>query len=119
MERIDALADKAKRTLGDFGYANVHIKVGDGTLGWQEFAPFDKIIVTASSLNIPSPLVDQLSKGGSMVIPAGSRFTQRLILLEKSEQGRVSERDVCGCVFVPLIGRYGWESSEDATYGMQ
>jgi len=109
VERIGALADKAKQALEDFGYNNIHIKVDDGTLGWQEFAPFNKIIVTASSLNIPSPLVDQLLKGGDMVIPVGSRFTQRLILLEKSEHGRVTERDVCGCVFVPLIGRYGWE----------
>lgn len=111
VERIGALADKAKQALEDFGYNNIHIKVDDGTLGWQEFSPFNKIIVTASSLNIPSPLVDQLLKGGSMVMPVGSRFTQRLILLEKSEQGRVTERDVCGCVFVPLIGKYGWSNA--------
>ena len=96
---------------GFFNYKNIHIKVDDGTLGWQEFAPFNKIVVTASSLSIPGPLLDQLSKGGKMVMPVGSRFTQRLILLEKSEQGRVSEKDICGCVFVPLIGRYGWEDT--------
>lgn len=111
VERIGALADKAKQALEDFDYNNIHIKVDDGTLGWQEFSPFNKIIVTASSLNIPSPLVDQLLKGGSMVIPVGSRFTQCLILLEKSEQGRVTEKDVCGCVFVPLIGKYGWSNA--------
>jgi len=111
VERIGILADKARHSLQDFGYKNIRIKVDDGTLGWQEFAPFNKIVVTASSLSIPSPLLDQLSKGGKMVMPVGSRFTQRLILLEKSEQGRVSEKYLCGCVFVPLIGRYGWEDS--------
>ena len=109
VERIDMLAEKAKKVLGDMGYGNVFIKVGDGTLGWQEFAPFDKIVVTASSLDIPTPLLDQLSQAGKMVMPLGPRYAQRLMVLEKSKKGLVSRRDTCGCVFVPLIGRYGWE----------
>lgn len=109
IERIGILAKKAEAALGDMGYKNINIKIDDGTLGWREFAPFNKIVVTASSLSIPGSLVDQLLKGGKMVIPIGSRFTQRLMLLEKSEQGYVSEKDITGCVFVPLIGRYGWE----------
>lgn len=111
VERIDTLAENAKKVLGELGYGNVFIKVGDGTLGWQEFAPFDKIVVTASSMDVPAPLLDQLSQAGKMVMPVGPRYTQRLMVLEKSKKGLVSRRDVCGCVFVPLIGRYGWEDS--------
>ena len=107
IERIEGLAKKAGKALEEFGYKNIHIKTGDGTLGWQEHAPFDRIIVTASSQGVPQPLLDQLREGGRMVMPVGSRFTQRLLVLEK-EKGRVSERDVCGCVFVPLIGEFGW-----------
>ncbi|NQT75607.1 MAG: protein-L-isoaspartate(D-aspartate) O-methyltransferase [Candidatus Omnitrophica bacterium] len=107
IERIEGLAKKAGKVLEEFGYKNIHIKTGDGTLGWQEHAPFDKIIVTASSQDAPQPLLDQLREGGKMVMPVGSRFTQRLLVLEK-EKGRISERDVCGCVFVPLIGEFGW-----------
>ena len=112
IERIEVLAAKARRILEGLSYKNVHIKIGDGTLGWEEHAPFDKIIVTASSPGIPRPLLDQLSEGGKMVIPVGTRFTQRLTLLEKSEGGRLSEQDVCGCVFVPLIGEYGWKDTD-------
>ena len=110
IERIESLSSKAKKILGELGYKNIHIKTGDGTLGQQEFAPFDKIIVTASSPHIPRPLLDQLSWGGKMVIPIGSRITQRLMLLEKAEHRRqIFEKDVCGCVFVPLIGEHGWK----------
>lgn len=108
VERIEGLAVKAGKILEELGYKNIKIKAGDGTLGWQEFAPFDKIIVTASSPEVPRPLLNQLSNGGRMVIPVGSRFTQRLVLLEKDGRGKVSEREVCGCVFVPLIGEFGW-----------
>lgn len=113
IERIDVLANKARHILEELGYKNTHIRIGDGTLGWQEFAPFDKIIVTASAPDIPAPLLDQLSNGGKLVMPVGPRFTQRLMLLEKTQKGRIAERDVCGCVFVPLIGNYGWKG-EDA-----
>jgi len=108
IERIDSLALKAKGVLEDLGYKNIHTKVGDGTLGWQEFAPFDKIVVTASSPEVPRPLLDQLSEGGKLIIPVGPRFTQRLLVLEKMKGGEISEKDICGCVFVPLIGKYGY-----------
>jgi protein-L-isoaspartate(D-aspartate) O-methyltransferase len=87
----------------------IRIKIDDGTLGWEEFAPFDKIVVTASSPNVPSPLLDQLSEGGKLVIPVGSRLTQRLMLIEKLKGGRFTEKDVSSCVFVPLIGVHGWK----------
>ena len=113
VERIESLANKARDTLAGMGYNNIHIKIGDGTLGWQEFVPFDKIIVTASSGNIPRPLIDQLREGGKMVIPIGPRFSQRMLLLEK-QKGRIMEKDVCGCVFVPLIGEHGWRENSAA-----
>jgi protein-L-isoaspartate(D-aspartate) O-methyltransferase len=111
IERIELLAIKAEKVLKKFGYKNVHIKTGDGTLGWQESAPFDKIIVTAGSLDIPGQVLGQLSRGGKMVIPIGSRFSQRLILSEKDKKGGIFKKDICGCVFVPLVGKYGWEEN--------
>ncbi|MBU1887678.1 MAG: protein-L-isoaspartate(D-aspartate) O-methyltransferase [Candidatus Omnitrophica bacterium] len=112
VECVDVLAEKAKGILSELGYGNIRIKVGDGTLGWQEFAPFDKIIVTASSPDIPGPLIDQLAAGGKLVIPVGPRVSQRLILVEKSEKGCITKSDKTGCVFVPLIGKYGWSESD-------
>lgn len=109
IERIGALAEKAGHVLKKQNYKNIQIKIGDGTLGWQEFAPFDKIVVTAGSSDIPQPLLGQLSKGGRLVIPVGSRLSQKLVLVEKHKDSNILEKDICGCVFVPLIGRYGWE----------
>ena len=108
IERIDTLAVRSEGVLKDLGYKDVNIKVGDGTLGWKEESPFDKIIVTASYQDVPGPLLDQLSEGGKLVIPVGPRSTQRLLVLEKDKEGVVSKRDICGCVFVPLIGKYGY-----------
>ena len=116
IERIREIGLKAQEVLKDSGYRNIEIKIDDGTLGWEVHAPFDKIIVTASSQGVPGPLLEQLSNNGKMVMPVGPRAAQRLMLLEKDSQGRVSEKDVCGCVFVPLIGKHGW-SNEDVTYG--
>ena len=109
IERIEKLANKARLLFEKLDYRNIYIKIGDGTLGWQEFSPFEKIVVTAASPQIPMPLLDQLKVGGRLVIPIGPRFSQRLIVLEKSREGRISEKDICGCVFVPLIGQYGRE----------
>ncbi|MFC1666730.1 protein-L-isoaspartate(D-aspartate) O-methyltransferase [Candidatus Omnitrophota bacterium] len=110
LERMKSLAVKARDLLKSLGYGNIEIKTCDGTLGYEAHAPFDKIVVTASSPNVPKPLLDQLSACGKMVIPIGSRFSQTLVLIEKPNKGRVSEKDVCGCVFVPLVGRHGWSN---------
>jgi len=109
IERIEEQASNARLLLEKLGYKNIHIKKGDGTLGWEEFAPFEKIVVTAASPQVPEPLLDQLKEGGKLVIPIGPRFSQRLLVLEKSREGRISEKDICGCVFVPLIGQHGRE----------
>lgn len=109
IERIRSLALRARQLLYDLGYFNVEIKVFDGTFGWIEKSPFDAIIVTAGSPDIPKPLVDQLAMGGRLVIPVGDALTQDLFRVTKTEKGLIKE-DLGGCRFVKLIGKYGWES---------
>ena len=94
----------AERRLKHLGYKNVKTKVGDGYLGWPEYAPFDKIIVTCSPENVPKPLVDQLREGGRMVIPLGERFHQDIYLLEK-KQGKLVRKQLIPTLFVPMTGR--------------
>ena len=107
VERIKMLADRARLNLDRLGYRSVAIKVYDGTYGWKEMAPFDAIVVTAGSPDIPAPLVEQLKEGGRMVIPVGARFGQTLLKIVKTPRGPVTERSI-PCVFVPLIGNHGW-----------
>jgi protein-L-isoaspartate(D-aspartate) O-methyltransferase len=108
VERIRTLAIKARKLLYELGYFNVEIKIFDGTYGWAEKGPFDAIIVTAGSPDIPQPLYEQLSMGGRLVIPVGDVSLQDLFLITKTEEGMKKE-DLGGCRFVKLIGRYGWE----------
>lgn len=108
IERIRSLAIKARKLIYELGYFNVEIKIFDGTYGWVEKGPFDAIIVTAGSPDIPQPLFDQLVMGGRLVIPIGDAFIQDLFRVTKTEEGMKKE-DLGGCRFVKLIGRYGWE----------
>ena len=108
VERVKPLADKARVQLDRLGYKSVAIKVYDGTYGWKEMAPFDAIMVTAGSPDIPAPLVEQLKAGGRMVIPVGDRYGQQLITVVKTAEGMITERSI-PCVFVPLIGNHGWK----------
>ena len=106
VERYDDLADRASAILGK--YQNVHVRIGDGTEGWPEHAPYDGIIVTAGAPGAPQPLLDQLTDGGRLVIPVGGSFSQTLVVYKR--HGEVfDETTVCGCVFVPLVGKYGWK----------
>lgn len=107
VERYKTLADKAEEILKELGYKNIKIKVGDGTIGWEEHAPYDGIIVTAGAPDIPKSLLSQLNENGRLVIPVGGRFSQVLTLVEKKKD-RFTTQDICGCVFVPLIGKEGW-----------
>jgi protein-L-isoaspartate(D-aspartate) O-methyltransferase len=107
IERITSLSEKAQKVLSELGYTNISIKVDDGTLGWQEFSPFDAIIVTAASPEIPQSLIKQLAEGGRLTIPVGGAFGQMLVLVNK-HKGKVETKEICGCVFVPLIGKYGY-----------
>jgi protein-L-isoaspartate(D-aspartate) O-methyltransferase len=105
IEIIPELGKKAERTLRKLGYKNIKVKIGDGYIGWAEYAPYDAIIVTCAPDHIPQPLIDQLKDdGGRMVIPVGELF-QELLLVEKKD-GKVSTRRITGCVFVPMTGEY-------------
>jgi protein-L-isoaspartate(D-aspartate) O-methyltransferase len=103
VERHAQLAAAADATLRRLGYANVKIKVGDGSLGWSEYAPFDAILVSAATAQVPAPLFEQLGEGGRMIIPVGAPDSQELQLIRKiNGQPNVSSRE--GCRFVPLVG---------------
>jgi len=107
IERFESLAKRAEAILNELVYVNIKIKVGDGTLGWEEVAPFDRIIITAASPRIPLPLTEQLKESGKLILPLGETFSQVLTVVEKKE-GKLESIEVCGCVFVPLVGKYGW-----------
>jgi len=108
IERFPSLAERAESLLQNLGYINIKIKVGDGTLGWPEEAPFSRIIVTAAAPEVPLPLAEQLSEGGKMILPLGETFSQVLTLIEK-KKGQLKAESICGCVFVPLIGKFGYK----------
>jgi len=109
IERNEMLAKRARSKLEELGYTNVVLEVGDGTKGWtKEKIEFDRIIVSAASPKVPDPLFSQLKVGGIMVIPIGSKSFQRLHKITKSEGGHMKIEYSDGCMFVPLIGEYGW-----------
>ncbi len=105
IERKENLAKNAEIALSESGYKNIKFKIGDGTLGFSEDAPFDRIIITAASSVIPEPLAEQLKDGGKIIAPIGGSFGQILTLFTK-KSGSLKESQICGCVFVPLIGKY-------------
>ncbi len=109
IERIASIAKRARKILDDLKYTNVLIKVGDGTLGWDEYAPYDAIIVTAASPYVPKPLLDQLKEGGRLVIPVGGECSQDLIVYTKIGENKYEEENCGSCRFVKLIGAYGWK----------
>jgi protein-L-isoaspartate(D-aspartate) O-methyltransferase len=104
IEIIEALGKQAIKRLQDLGYANVHVKIGDGYKGWPEHAPFDKIIVTCSPESVPQPLIDQLRDGGKMIIPLGERYQQAFHLLEKRD-GKLVQTRLVPTLFVPMTGK--------------
>jgi len=109
VERIPALAQSARATLEAAGIRNVTVLVGDGTLGWRPFAPYDAILVAAASPEIPAPLIEQLAPGGRLVIPLGNRSAQTLTLVER-EGERIRTSTVADVRFVPLLGEFGFRS---------
>jgi protein-L-isoaspartate(D-aspartate) O-methyltransferase len=108
VERIESLAREAEARLRDLGVTNVSIRVDDGTLGWPEHAPFDRILVTAGAPDVPKPLLNQLVDGGAMVLPIGKGETQILTIVQR-DGARLTQRPSMACRFVPLIGQAGWD----------
>lgn len=108
IERHPALAHRANQTIQQLGYKNVIIRVGDGSLGWPDDAPFDGILVTAGTPEIPQPLVDQLAVGGRFILPVGDRYGQELLLVERRPEG-ISKTQLGGVRFVDLVGKWGWK----------
>lgn len=109
IERIAPLLQSARENIARAGVRNVSLLLGDGTLGWREYAPYDAILVSAGSPTIPQPLVDQLAEGGRMLIPLGGQDVQTLAVLTR-KQGAIVREDVLPVRFVPLLGQHGWQS---------
>ena len=107
VERMNPLLSGARKVFSALRYFNILPKLDDGTVGWQEYAPYDAIIVTAGGPEIPQSLIDQLAESGRMIIPVGERYSQRLKLVVKSE-GEVTVTDLAPVRFVDLVGEYGW-----------
>jgi protein-L-isoaspartate(D-aspartate) O-methyltransferase len=107
VERIASFVPLARRRLESLGRYNVLVKVGDGTIGWSEHAPYDAILVTAAAPQLPRPLLEQLSVGGRLVVPMGPEESQTLMRIRRDEEG-FHEEALGECRFVKLIGRHGW-----------
>ncbi len=102
------LSDSSSALLGRLGHSNVEVVCGDGSIGYAKKAPYEWIIVTAASPSVPEQMTDQLSSGGKLLIPVGSRWHQQLLELTKKDKDHVVSKDHGGCVFVPLVGKEGW-----------
>ncbi|CAN5848001.1 protein-L-isoaspartate(D-aspartate) O-methyltransferase [soil metagenome] len=107
VERLRELSVRARATMDRLRFSNVALLVGDGTIGWSRYAPYDAILVAAAAPVIPEPLIDQLAVGGKMLVPVGDLEMQRLILVTHTPDG-IEEEEVLDCTFVPLLGRFGW-----------
>ena len=116
IERVRELAVRAREILERLRISNVALLVGDGTIGWRRYAPYDAILVAAGGPEVPEPLLDQLAVGGRMLIPVGSREAQRLMLVRRTP-GDVVYEEVLDCKFVPLLGRFGWAEDGGAIPG--
>ncbi len=108
IEIVEGLALKAKTTIESLNYDNLHLKWGDGYIGWEEHAPYDAIIVTCSPSKIPQALIDQLDEDGRLVIPIGEKSVKSLVLLKKVD-GELVRKDVIPVRFVPMIDERGKE----------
>ena len=112
LERIAELAKEAIPRMRQLGLDNVKVQVFDGTVGWSEWAPYDRILVAAGAPKVPEPLVDQLAPGGILLIPEGQLNAQRLVIYRKSARGELRRREGEDVAFVPLVGRHGWKEKK-------
>lgn len=106
VERMEPLHSKAKERLKAEGYSNIHYRLGDGSRGWPEHQPYDRIMVTASASLVPRELLEQLNVGGKMIIPVGDRGAQKLQFIEKDEDGQATSTTMADVSFVRLVGAY-------------
>lgn len=111
LERSRVLAQRAQGFIDEAGYKNITIIIADGTKGLNQFAPYDAIIVSAAAPQAPAPLLEQIAQNGRMIIPIGERFSQVLVLFTKNK-GQIEKEVLESCVFVPLIGEYGWREKD-------
>jgi len=109
IERIRPLANRARKILYKIGITNFTLKIGDGTLGWPDEAPFDRIIVTAGAPRVPEEYIKQLADGGKIVIPVGDEVTQQLVVGTK-QGDEIIKKVTTGCRFVKLVGKKGWNA---------
>src|SRR6185295_19965934 len=109
LERVPELAQAAIPRMRQLGLDNVKIQVSDGTVGWSEWAPYDRILVTAGAPKVPEPLLGQLAPGGALLVPEGNLALQRLVLYRKSARGGIRRLEGEEVAFVPLLGRHGWK----------
>jgi protein-L-isoaspartate(D-aspartate) O-methyltransferase len=109
LERIAELAKEAIPRMRQLGLDNVKIQVFDGTVGWSEWAPYDRILVTAGAPKVPDPLLEQLAPGGVLVVPEGQLNAQRLVIYKKLARGAIRRSEGEEVAFVPLVGRHGWK----------
>ncbi len=107
IERIPALMHQARENIQRSGVNNVSLLLGDGSIGWREYAPYDAILVSAGAPSIPQPLLDQLAEGGRLLIPIGDRDEQKLVVAER-KNGQIELHDIAPVRFVPLVGHHGW-----------
>lgn len=112
LERIAELAQQAIPRMRQLGLDNVKVQVFDGTVGWSEWAPYDRILVTAGAPKVPEPLIEQLAPGGTLLIPEGQLNAQRLMIYRKSARGELRRREGEEVAFVPLVGRHGWKEKK-------
>jgi len=111
IERNNQLAESAQSVLGSLDFKNIEFYIGDGSYSWPEEEKFDRIIITAAIPQPPNPITEHLKDDGILIAPVGGRFSQELTVYEK-KQGKLHSKTVCPCRFVPLIGRYGFESEQ-------
>lgn len=111
IEQVEPLFSQAEDVLHSLHYGNLHCICSDGSLGWKEGAPYDKIVVTAASQTVCPSLLEQLKNGGKLVIPLGDLFSQDLCLFTKDAKGEMSFTRLLPVCFVPLIGEQGWKNA--------
>lgn len=109
IERIAPLLQTAREAIARTGVSNVSLLLGDGTLGWREYSPYDAILVSAAAPSVPQPLIDQLAEGGRLLIPLGGQDVQTLAMLTR-RNGQIIREDILPVRFVPLLGTHGWQS---------